>query len=297
MNAHSLMTAEERLAALAQGALAQQALPPAPAAMPSPPQFAAVTELIRTVMKVSAVTVTLHGRAGGEGRSTLGSSFRSFMECPLIDGDTVLGTLRVLDHGERRFSEHDCTVLEGFARLVVDQVTLWAEASRDVLTNAMTRRAFNETLRKSFAMAQRGAYRATLVVLDLDHFKAINDTHGHAAGDAVLRAVANVVSGELRCEDSFGRLGGEEFAILVGNADASGAAGLAARVRRAIESAVIPGNPGLRVTASFGIAEISEVYPNIDQWLDAADAALYDAKSSGRNCVRIAELPELSMAS
>lgn len=297
MNAHSLISAEERLASLANGALAKQALPPAPAAMPAPPQFAAVSELIRVVMNVSAVTVTLHGRAGGEGRGTSGVSFRSFLECPLIDGDSVLGTLRVLDHAERRFTEHDCTILEGFARLVVDQVTLWAEASRDVLTNAMTRRAFNETLRKSFALAQRGTYRATLVVLDLDHFKAINDTHGHAAGDAVLRAVASVVASELRCEDSFGRLGGEEFAILVGNADASGASGLAARVRRAIETAIIPGNPGLRVTASFGVAEVSNAYFNIDQWLDAADAALYLAKSSGRNCVRIAELPQPALVS
>jgi hypothetical protein len=99
------------------------------------------------------------------------------------------------------------------------------------------------------------------VVFDLDHFKAINDTHGHAAGDAVLRAVASVVAGELRCEDSFGRLGGEEFAILVGNADASGAArvwlrGSAARLRPPL----FAGNPGLRVTASFGVAELSRLF-------------------------------------
>jgi diguanylate cyclase (GGDEF)-like protein len=297
MNAHSLITAEERLASLTGGALSKPALPPVPAAMPSPPQFSTVSELIRNVMGVSAVTVALHGRAGGEGRTSIGGSFRAFLECPLIDGETVLGTLRVLDTKERVFTEHDCSVLEGFARVVVDQVTLWSEASRDMLTNAMTRRAFNETLRKTFALAQRGAYRATLVVFDLDHFKAINDTHGHAAGDTVLRTVASVVAGELRCEDSFGRLGGEEFAILVGNADAVGAAGLAARVRRAIETAPIAGNPGLRVTASFGVAELSPYYVNVDQWLDNADAALYVAKSGGRNCVRIFEEPVQAIAS
>jgi hypothetical protein len=97
MNAHSLITAEERLASVTGGALSKPALPPAPAAMPSPPQFSTVSELIRNVMGVSAVTVALHGRAGGEGRTKIGGSFRSFLECPLIDGETVLGTLRVLD--------------------------------------------------------------------------------------------------------------------------------------------------------------------------------------------------------
>ena len=257
---------------------------PVQVALPAPSQFAAVTDLIKSVFHVPAVSVALHGAPA----NSEGGVYRSFLEIPLINDDTVIGSLRILDTADRDFSDRDCQLLEGFARLVVDQVELWSEASRDVLTGAMTRRAFSDTLRKTFAARARARGKASLVLFDLDHFKRVNDTWGHAAGDAVLKTVARTVLRELRVEDCFGRVGGEEFAIMVANADATIAAEVADRVRRAIERAVVPGYEHITVTASFGVAEATDALLNVEDWSDRADAQLYDAKESGRNRVCIA---------
>lgn len=259
--------------------------PPIQAALPAPAQFAAVTDLIKSVFNVPAVSVALHGAPA----NAEGGVYRSFLEIPLIRDDAVIGSLRVLDTAERAFSDRDCQLLEGFAKLVVDQVELWAEASRDVLTGAMTRRAFSDTLRKTFAARARARSRSALVLFDLDHFKRINDTWGHAAGDAVLKAVARTVLRELRVEDSFGRVGGEEFAILVANADATIAAEVAERVRRAIERLSIPGYDEIKVTSSFGVAEATDALFDVEDWTERADAQLYEAKSSGRNRICVAQ--------
>jgi diguanylate cyclase (GGDEF)-like protein len=258
---------------------------PIQAALPAPAQFDAVTDLIKSVFDVPAVAVALHGSPA----NAEGGVYRSFLEIPLIKDEDVIGSLRVLDTAERDFSERDCHLLEGFAKLVVDQVELWAEASRDVLTGAMTRRAFSDALRKTFAARSRARGKASLVLFDLDHFKRVNDTWGHAAGDAVLKAVSRTVLRELRVEDSFGRVGGEEFAIMVANADAQIAAEVAERVRRAIEATTIPGYDHIKVTSSFGVAEATDSLLDVEDWTDRADAQLYEAKETGRNRVCIAE--------
>jgi diguanylate cyclase (GGDEF) domain len=257
---------------------------PVQAALPAAAQFAAVTDLIKSVFNVPAVAVALHGAPA----NAEGGVYRSFLEIPLIKDDVVIGSLRVLDTAERDFTDRDCQLLEGFAKLVVDQVELWAEASRDVLTGAMTRRAFSDTLRKSFAARARSHAKTSLVLFDLDHFKRINDTWGHAAGDAVLKAVSRCVLRELRVEDSFGRVGGEEFAILVANADATVAVEVAERVRRAIERLPIPGFAQIAVTSSFGVAEATDSLLDVEDWTDRADGQLYAAKESGRNRISVA---------
>ena len=257
----------------------------APVALPAPSQFAGLVDLIKSVFRAPAVTVALHG-AGAEGERGV---FRSFLEMPLMRDGLTVGMLRVLDTEERTFDERDCILLEGFARLVVEQLDLWAEASRDVLTGAMTRRAFHDTLRKAVAAQTRGHASAALILFDLDHFKRVNDTLGHAAGDAVLRATARTVLGELRVEDSFGRVGGEEFAVLLGGADGRAALDVAERIRKAIAAMTVPGHPGLRVTASFGVASLAQGVDAADAAMDAADAALYRAKDGGRDRVCLAE--------
>lgn len=254
---------------------------PIQAALPAPAQFEAVTDLIKSVFHVPAVAVALHGAPS----NAEGGVFRSFLEIPLIDSDEVIGSLRILDTAEREFSDRDCHLLEGFAKLVVDQVGLWAEASRDVLTGAMTRRAFSDTLRKAFAARNRMHGECSLVLFDLDHFKRVNDTWGHAAGDAVLKAVAKTVLRELRVEDSFGRVGGEEFAVLVSNASAQGAADVAERIRAAIERTVIPGFEHINVTSSFGVVEATDSLLDVEDWTHRADTQLYEAKATGRNKV------------
>ncbi|MEZ5752281.1 MAG: sensor domain-containing diguanylate cyclase [Paracoccaceae bacterium] len=253
-------------------------------ALPSQAQFDSVCELIKSVFHVPEVSVALHGAPTG----SAGGSFRSFLEIPLINDHAVIGSLRILDDKERDFSDRDCMLLEGFARLVVDQVELWGEASRDVLTGAMTRRAFMEALRKTFAARARTQGRASLVLFDLDHFKRINDTFGHPAGDAVLKAVSKTVLRELRVEDSFGRIGGEEFAVIVANAGVSTAGEVAERLRLAIMNTPIPGHDQIKVTSSFGVSVASDALINAEQWLDIADTQLYAAKSNGRNQVSMA---------
>ncbi len=228
-----------------------------------------------------AVAISLSG-AGGEGG---GGLYRAFLEVPLLRGGERIGALRILDTAERRFDERDCVLLEGFARLVVEQVDLWAEASRDVLTGAMTRRAFADHLAKAFAARQRQRGQAALILFDLDHFKRINDTLGHAAGDAVLRATARTVLRELRVEDSFGRVGGEEFAVLLSHVDAATAMDVAERLRRAIAAMVVPGHPSLKVSASFGVVALTDAAPSVEALMEAADAALYAAKAGGRDRV------------
>ncbi|WP_168192301.1 sensor domain-containing diguanylate cyclase [Pararhodobacter marinus] len=262
---------------------------PIQAALPGPAQFAAAIDLIKSVFSVPAVSIALHGAPANAD----GGVYRSFLEIPLIRDQDVIGSLRILDTAEREFTDRDCQLLEGFARLVVDQVDLWGEASRDVLTGAMTRRAFHEILRKAFAAHERSHGRASLVLFDLDHFKSINDTWGHAAGDAVLKAVARCVLQELRVEDSFGRVGGEEFAVLVANAGAQRAADVAERIRAAIGALPIPGYGQISVTASFGVAEATHDVIDVEDWTDRADSQLYLAKSEGRNrvCVEDDELP------
>lgn len=256
-------------------------LMPVQAALPAPAQFASVVDLIKTVFSVPAVSIALHGAPA----NAEGGVYRSFLEIPLVRDDDVIGSLRILDNAERSFTDHDCTLLEGFARLVVEQVELWAEASRDLLTGAMTRRAFLDALRKTFAVHNRTHVKTALVMFDLDHFKTINDTYGHAAGDAVLRAVARTVLRELRVEDSFGRIGGEEFAILLANADATIAAEVSERVRTAIERMTVPDFNHIRVTSSFGVAEATDDVLDVEDWTERADAELYRAKASGRNRV------------
>ncbi|WP_127105514.1 sensor domain-containing diguanylate cyclase [Pararhodobacter zhoushanensis] len=259
---------------------------PVQAALPSPAHFAAVSALIKSVFHVPAVAVALHGAPA----NAEGGVYRSFLEIPLIKDHETIGTLRILDTSERAFNERDCQLLEGFAKLVVDQVELWSEASRDGLTGAMTRRAFSESLRKSFASRQRTRSKASLILFDLDHFKRVNDTWGHAAGDAVLKAVSRTVLREMRVEDSFGRVGGEEFAVLVSNAGATTAGDVAERMRRAIESTVVEGYAHIKVTASFGVAEASDAVLDVEDWSDRADAQLYAAKEDGRNRVAIAPM-------
>jgi len=288
------MTAHVSPLALAHGAAAIAAQPvgttetgATPAALPGPAQFAGVVELIRSVFQVPAVSIALHGAPEGGERGV----YRSFLETPLLQDGIAIGALRILDTAERDFGERDCLLLEGFARLVVEQVELWSEASRDALTGAMTRRAFHEVLRKSLAARQRQRGQAALVLFDLDHFKRINDTRGHAAGDAVLRAAARTVMAELRLEDSFGRVGGEEFAVLVNGADAAIGLEVAERIRAAIARMAIPGHPGLTATASFGVVALTDATPSAGALVEAADTALYAAKSGGRNRVELAAAP------
>jgi diguanylate cyclase (GGDEF)-like protein len=158
------------------------------------------------------------------------------------------------------------------------------QALVDGLTGLANRRAASDALHGETARAERLETPLSVVLADLDEFKEVNDAHGHAVGDEVLRVVAEVLRETLRESDVAGRWGGEEFLLLLPGADEEGAAQLAERVRVALAARSIPSVPGLHVTASFGVAEYAgETTP--EQLLEAADGALYRAKRAGKGRV------------
>jgi diguanylate cyclase (GGDEF)-like protein/PAS domain S-box-containing protein len=161
-------------------------------------------------------------------------------------------------------------------------------ASVDPLTGVTNRRAFMEHLTLELARVRRYGEAAALLMLDLDHFKRVNDLHGHAAGDIVLRAFTERTAAELRQTDTLGRLGGEEFAVLLPETDEEGARELAERIRVGlVEHPVMYGELSIQVTVSTGIALLETTDQHPDAALVRADDALYRAKQRGRNRVEI----------
>lgn len=166
----------------------------------------------------------------------------------------------------------------------------------DPLTGVMTRNAMQMRLEEEQERARRNGQPCSLSMMDLDHFKNVNDTHGHQAGDKVLETVANYVNGHLRRYDQVFRYGGEEFVILLPNTTAANAKRVLDRLRRSIKrlAVKIGKNKTLHVSASFGVAELLPDKPHKDS-IELADQALYMAKKAGRNRVRVwqhAETPE-----
>ena len=161
-------------------------------------------------------------------------------------------------------------------------------AHHDPLTGAVNRQGFEQALRALFN-GQPGTRPASLVMLDLDHFKPINDTAGHAAGDAMLVAVTQAISSRVRSTDLVVRLGGDEFALLLPHCDHERALAVAEKVRQAIGDLALTWEAHtLRVGASLGVAELGAQHASAAQWLAQADAACYEAKRAGRGTVRSA---------
>lgn len=157
----------------------------------------------------------------------------------------------------------------------------------DSLTGLLNRRSFRKTLSKTMAFARRQGFPLSLVMIDIDHFKAINDTFGHTTGDQVLKKFASILRRSCRHEDVVARFGGEEFAVLLLHTDASSASSWSERVRAKIENTRM-GTVHQKVTASFGITEFrpSDTEQSL---IKRADDALYEAKRRGRNCWVVAE--------
>ena len=164
-------------------------------------------------------------------------------------------------------------------------------ALTDELTGLGNKRAFQDALARDLARAERMGQQVSVVYFDADHFKKVNDTYGHAAGDDVLRMIGETVRATVRQGDVPGRIGGEEFAVLLPNTAAGQAVIVGERLRNKIRSAVVQGPAGpLQITASFGIAGDggAGVGRRGDALLERADAALYEAKRSGRDRVCVA---------
>ncbi len=169
------------------------------------------------------------------------------------------------------------------------------QATTDALTGQLNRRALDALLHRCVGEAEHRSFRFSILMLDIDHFKRINDTHGHPVGDQALRAVAARVSAQLRAGDSCARYGGEEFFVLLPGASLAQACEIAERIRAALSHGALATNPPLVVTASVGVAEYTRGM-QVEGVLAAADGAVYVAKRSGRNQVRSAGEAEIPAA-
>jgi diguanylate cyclase (GGDEF)-like protein len=156
----------------------------------------------------------------------------------------------------------------------------------DGLTQVHNKRFFQETIEREFARSKRYGNRLTLVFFDIDHFKKVNDSYGHLAGDEVLRRVGALVKNKVRTNDIVARVGGEEFAVILPEADMHGGEVLAEKLRKLVEAErVVQEGTVIPVTISLGVAEFDPRYETAEQLVKAADEKLYEAKRSGRNRV------------
>ncbi len=227
-----------------------------------------------------------------------GSPLPGLETVPFPSGEEAGGLLALrtpqgapLEAGERRLAESvaaQAALAIANARLHQQMVRL---SQTDALTGVQNRRSFFARLEMELERGIRFEHPLAVALVDVDRFRAYNDAHGHAAGDAVLRRVAGIVAGAIRKVDAVARYGGEEFAVVLARADRPSALAAAEKLRAAVEEAAIPhGAPdGGRVTISVGVGVFPEDGRDLGAVVDAADAALYAAKRAGRNAVRAHE--------
>jgi diguanylate cyclase (GGDEF)-like protein len=230
------------------------------------------------IVSADGSTVATGEADGGRVRLTL----------PLIAAGERFGTLELVGDSFTKEQRMNAASLAAHAVVALENARLHRMVERQALIDGLTglanRRAVTDALRAEAARAQRLRTPLTVVLADLDGFKEVNDEYGHAVGDEVLRAFADVLRQTLRESDVAGRWGGEEFLLLLPGADQDGAVQLAERIRVELAERSIPGAPGLRVTASFGVAEYA-AEANSEDLVVAADNALYRAKRAGKDRV------------
>ena len=186
-----------------------------------------------------------------------------------------------------------CAVVETLRDITDEklaQAALEQLATRDGLTGLANRRCFDETLHAEWARALRQRQPLSLLMVDVDNFKAYNDANGHLGGDECLKRIAGAVASEMRANDLVARYGGEEFAVILPNQSLKGAATVAERIRTRVEQLQLPNRlaPGERVTVSIGAATaVASNENSASELVATADAALYRAKHMGRNRISL----------
>ncbi|MBG6117697.1 MULTISPECIES: sensor domain-containing diguanylate cyclase [unclassified Sphingobium] len=241
--------------------------------------FCAHTILKRTPM----VDAELDPRFASNPLVTGNPRIRSYAGVPLQSPDGYnLGSLCVIDVQPRNFSEGQISILDKFAELIINELELRTLAHRDSLIDAVTRRSFIEAVEKAISRLEQDSWPCALILFDLDHFKKINGGYGHPAGDEVLIAIANCCRTTIRPADILGRLGGEEFGVLLNETSFKDAVLVAERLRNQFSRLAFDWAPHLKITASFGVSEIAPGQ-SLDHWIGVTDAALFKAKHGGRN--------------
>jgi diguanylate cyclase (GGDEF)-like protein len=234
-----------------------------------------------------------------EGRSAHYTEVHTYtvLAVPMLAGEHLVGVISVGDNNPGRvFTFDDMQLLNLFAQhatISIRNARLYGDmhnlAMTDSLTGLYTRRQFFELANLELEQVQRYGGTLSIIMVDIDNFKRVNDTHGHALGDQALQTVATHAQAELRTVDVIGRYGGEEIVILLASTDLHGAWQVAERLRQVLEKANIPNGHGtLRVTVSLGIASYdSDENPDLDTLIDRADQALRQAKQAGKNRVAV----------
>ncbi len=218
----------------------------------------------------------------------------------LTSKNTKVETVEGLEAGAddyivKPFDQHELQVRLRVGKRIVDlQIDLLQareelrdRANKDLLTMLPNRSAISTALEQELSRSHRDHRTVGIVLLDIDHFKKINDTYGHFAGDAVLRETAARLRGNMRTYDLVGRYGGEEFLVILPNCDLEQAAHQAERMRQRLHaSTMIVDGREMRVSASFGVTVSDGSERRLEAFVRVADEALYRAKANGRNCVK-----------
>jgi len=232
-----------------------------------------------------------------------GGQLASIALIPLTHRNQLIGSINLGSNDGRRFTRELATdflqhlgVIASFCiENTVNRARLLRSGFTDVLTGWHNRRYLQVRLAEELARARRERSRVVCLMLDVDHFKRVNDSCGHIAGDAVLRELASRIESQVRASDVAARYGGEEFVVLLPDTDSAAAERLAERIRRAIAKSVfeLPGGESVTVTVSIGIAAVcpqadaADLKTVGDALLARADVALYRAKAAGRDCIAI----------
>jgi diguanylate cyclase (GGDEF)-like protein len=226
------------------------------------------------------------------------SSPRPMVAVPIEREHKLLGVLTVVDHEDGEFLRDDVETLAGLANqagVAIENARLHLQVEQQAITDPLTglanRRQFFDTLEREFERAQRFGTPLSLIMLDIDNFKQMNDVRGHLAGDAVLHGTAGTIEDLIREIDLAARYGGEEFGVLLPQTNLEGAKNLAERLREAVAQRVVTfGEDQINgVTASFGVASGPRANADHLDLVARADAALYRAKRGGKNRVEVDE--------
>ncbi|MCW2615392.1 MAG: diguanylate cyclase with sensor [Frankiales bacterium] len=258
--------------------------------------------VVGTVARTGEAVAGRIGTGPGELRPSAGEpTGRTLVAVPLTSSTTVIGVLLLLDRADGGdFDDRDLATLRTFtsqATVAVDNVLLHEEARRlsitDGLTGLWNYRYFQMTVGKEIERASRFGRPLALLMLDLDHFKAVNDVHGHQRGDAVLVELAGRVRSEVRDVDTLARYGGEELVAVLPETDQEGAVLVAERICAAVRSRPFggPDDVPLHITLSIGVAVFPEHGRLATELLRSADEALYVTKRGGRDAWRLAPPP------
>ena len=252
--------------------------------------------LLVTLTMVDKITTGIRGLwarslPGMAGAAVAGAAFNGFQWAPETSMPVILACLPVMVLHTLSVS----LVSYRLIRRVSRQNQLLDELRRiDALTGLYDRGHWQEqaeaTLRRHHATDEP----ACLVMLDIDHFKQINDQHGHTVGDEVLRALARIVLSNVRATDCAGRYGGDEFAIVLRGMHLDGATAVAHRIREQVQALQLHDMPGLQFTTSMGVATADHRHSSLRAWTNAADAELYQAKAAGRNRVSASAMPDMA---